>query len=230
MTKRLLSRLKNAFLPAGKRPHRALFGLYSGLLLDVDLRHNTQLLLGLLERETYGCITEAAGRCHWAIDVGAGTGELVLRLLKGSPAEVVIAVEPKAEAREAILQNLRLNGLDAGRLEIKDCCLGQTQGSHFSTLDALAMPLSGRGFIKIDVDGAEVDVLQSGNHSLARGNLDLLVETHSAALERGCLELLEQNGFSCHVIKNAWWRTLLPELRPIAHNRWLWGTRGVSAS
>jgi hypothetical protein len=23
------------------------------------------------------------------------------------------------------------------------------------------------------------------------------------------------------LIKNAWWRTLYPELRPIKHNRWL---------
>jgi methyltransferase FkbM-like protein len=93
------------------------------------------------------------------------------------------------------------------------------------SLDSLAAALLGRGFIKIDVDGAELDVLRSGPECLSRTGLDLLVETHSSQLEVECTDLLKRHGFECLVVRNAWWRTILPEQRPIDHNRWLWATR-----
>jgi hypothetical protein len=34
------------------------------------------------------------------------------------------------------------------------------------------------------------------------------------------MEFLERLGYTCRVIKNAWWRLLIPEQRPIEHNRW----------
>jgi len=29
----------------------------------------------------------------------------------------------------------------------------------------------------------------------------------------------------CQIIKDAWWRVIVPEMRPIEHNRWLWATK-----
>jgi hypothetical protein len=66
-----------------------------------------------------------------------------------------------------------------------------------------------------------VDVLRSGRQLLANGPIDVLVETHSAKLENDCIQFLERLNYSCAIIKNAWWRIFIPELRPIAHNRWL---------
>jgi hypothetical protein len=48
-----------------------------------------------------------------------------------------------------------------------------------------------------------------------------IIETHSLDLENGCIELLRSAGFQTRVIPNGWWRVFIPELRPIAHNRWL---------
>ena len=50
-----------------------------------------------------------------------------------------------------------------------------------------------------------------------------MVETHSAELEVACARFLSEHNQDVRVIKNAWWRTLYPELRPIEHNRWLFG-------
>ena len=52
----------------------------------------------------------------------------------------------------------------------------------------------------------------------------LLVETHSVELERDCMGLLEELQYHCQIIENAWWRNVIPELRPIQHNRWFFAS------
>jgi len=73
----------------------------------------------------------------------------------------------------------------------------------------------------IDVDGGELDVLSSGINLLADARPAVLVETHSIELERDCIGMLEKLRYRCEIIKNAWWRTVIPDLRPTQHNRWL---------
>jgi hypothetical protein len=82
--------------------------------------------------------------------------------------------------------------------------------------------------LKVDVDGAEMLVLEGARKVLSQGDVDVLVETHSAALERQCIEFLSHCRYRCAVIPNAWWRRLIPEQRPIEHNRWLWATRSAA--
>jgi hypothetical protein len=48
-----------------------------------------------------------------------------------------------------------------------------------------------------------MDVLCSASQLLGERVLDLLVETHSVELERGCLAFLERRGFECAVMPNA---------------------------
>jgi hypothetical protein len=99
-----------------------------------------------------------------------------------------------------------------------------------TTADAVAIddlpvdPLK-HGFLKIDVDGAEMAVLEGARTILDRGIVDVLVETHAAALERECVSFLTARGYACTIIPNAWWRAIVPEQRPIDHNRWLWATK-----
>jgi len=224
MSYRILSRAKNMLVPKGKRPRKVRLGLYKGLTIEADLEHDMQLLTGLWERETYSCIRIAAARCDWAIDIGAGNGELVLFLLRECEAKPVIAVEPRLEANQAIERNLRLNRMLADRLAIRTNYVGVDKDAGQISLDSLATSLIGRGFIKLDVDGGELDVLRSGTECLTRTGLDLLIETHSSQLEIECMDLLKKYAFTCSIIKNAWWRAILPELRPIDHNRWIWAT------
>ena len=97
--------------------------------------------------------------------------------------------------------------------------------SVYVTLDSLNLDRDKPGFIKIDVDGPECDVLDSGARLLSKADVCLLVETHSLELELGCIDRLEKLGYVCSVIRNAWWRIFVPEQRPIAHNRWLWAEK-----
>jgi hypothetical protein len=160
------------------------------------------------------------------IDIGAGQGELCLYFLKSSQAERVIAFEPQASEIDIIRSNLLLNEEHSNQhITVLGRFVGTSNDPSYLSLDALELDKDKRGFIKIDVDGREMDVLKSGEGLLSEGNVDLLVETHSQELEDDCFVWLTNKGYHCKIIGNAWWRFIAPEQRPIAHNRWLWATR-----
>jgi hypothetical protein len=73
--------------------------------------------------------------------------------------------------------------------------------------------------IKIDVDGAEAKILAGASRIQAIPDIRWLIETHSQKLERTCIKSRQGAGFKTEIIRNAWWRAILLEQRPIA--RWL---------
>lgn len=225
-----ISRLKYLCFKRGAHARFVPLGLFRGLTLELDAASHTQVYLGLWERETHPFIRAAARRCRWAVDVGAGRGELCVFLLKHSNARPIVAIEPQAKETDALRSNLDLNG-EGGNpsLVVVNKLAGVGANGHLA-LDALDLDRRQPGFIKIDVDGAELSVLNSGQALLRQSEVDILVETHSRELEAGVIELLRRWGYDCHVIHNAWWRSIIPEYRPCAHNRWLWATKSAVGS
>lgn len=210
--------LKRSLLPTGEQPMRVRAGLYRGLQLVVEPQDCAQLLFGLQEAETHPFIRKMLRQARWLIDVGAEKGEMVLLFARTGIES--LAADMNDDGR--IARHAALNGIAVGPLlEITAHYVGRAAATNVVTLDTLARGREGAGFVKIDVDGAEIDVLESGRALLADKRASFLVETHSAALEDGCAALLTAAGYDVTIVDNAWWRRLLPELRPIAHNRWL---------
>ena len=89
-------------------------------------------------------------------------------------------------------------------------------------VDDINVDRSRTGFIKIDIDGFEVDALESAASLLSEANVTLLVEVHSHELESRCIEFLKQQQYKNEVIRNSGWRCIIPELRPLPLNRWIW--------
>src|SRR5262249_6878424 len=89
------------------------------------------------------------------------------------------------------------------------------------TVDALAADLPRPVVLKIDVDGGEMDVLGGAEKLLKAKAALLVIETHSRELEEACLKLLKQLHYDCRIVRNAWYRWLVPETRDVPHNRWL---------
>lgn len=228
---RPLAWIKRRLVKGGRRPYRVHLGLFKGLILDLDLQHQTQVCLGLWEQETYSYLRKAAGTCEWMVDIGAGKGELCLYFLKNSRAENIVALEPQDPEIEIINTNLALNGEQNNRtVTISNKLVGTAEDPQYTSLDALEVNQSKRGFIKVDVDGYELDVLKSGAQLLSEGSVDLLVETHSKRLEDECLEWLENRNYSCEIVRNARWRFVVPERRPVPHNRWIWASNNVDGN
>jgi hypothetical protein len=215
--------LKSRLLIAGERSYRVQRGLFKGLTLNLDLHHQSQVMWGLWERETHSQVRSLLTGCHSAVDVGACAGEFTLLFLRSPGLHSVTAIEPYPPNLPRLDANLRLNGLDQDpRLTLHTQRLGSDTTDRLTLrLDDLTIPSDGPVFIKIDVDGGELDVLQSGPKLLQRPDVRLLVETHSVQLEHDCLSFLTTAGCHCQIIPNAWWRRFLPEDRPIGQNRWL---------
>ena len=217
-----IAAVKDRLLSGERRSRRVPVGLYRNIILDLDLKSQSQVYFGLWERETHRFIRRVATKADWLIDVGAGRGELCLYFLIHRPLAQIVAIEPNASEVTALEKNLQLNRFSSKDVRVFQKFASANRGSEYMRLDEVEVNRNRPGFVKIDVDGAELDVLESGSNLLTGGKLDILIETHSASLEESCIHWLSNHHFVWRVIKNAWWRFAVPETRPIAHNRWLW--------
>ncbi len=227
----LASRIKNGLIRGGRQTYVVPLGLYRGIKLELDLRYNFQLYSGLWELETHRFLGRRKDY-GWAIDVGAGAGELCLFLLKRKPnMKKIYAVEPDGEEVRCMKWNFQLNPeLDTRKVTIVDRRVGVGSVAGELRLDELDVERGlVPGIIKIDVDGYEIEVLKGATELLRARNVDLLIETHSVSLEEQTLKMLDSLGFATEVINNGWYRRGVPEQRPTEHNRWLWASnRGSS--
>jgi Methyltransferase FkbM domain len=189
--------------------------------MELDLRSQSQVFLGLAEVETHSWIRRCGSRAQTVIDVGAGYGELVLYFLKRTKARRVYAFEPLEWSRKRLRDNLILNGIvEDSRILISDNFVASLDDTAFCKLDSLLPEIESPAFVKVDVDGAEIDVLNGSSRLVDSRVACWLVETHSSDLEIACLELFRAAGYKTQVISNGWYRKVVPESRPIAHNRW----------
>jgi predicted RNA methylase len=201
-------RLKRALLP-GAGARTIPLGLCRGLRLEIDFEHETLFYLGLYEVEIARHVRNLCRPGMTTYDVGGQHGWHALAFAKLGAK--VTTFEPDPGALERMRRNLALNPELA--VEVSDRFVGFSD----LRLDSLPAP----GFLKVDVDGGELDVLRSAGDTL-REVPGLIVETHSHDLERACGEVMREQGFAVTVVDN---RKVLREYRPIAHNRWLVGRR-----
>jgi hypothetical protein len=226
-TMRLHTAIKNVILPTDKRLVEVPFGLYRGLRLKINFQTQLQLYLGLNEFETNRAIRSVLHRAKWMVDIGAGHGELSILFKRAGAA--VFAVEPLARGGYDIYENLMANSISVDDIRVIEKYIGDIKELEEKwaldgmALDSIPVDRSFFGFIKIDTDGHELNVLRSGLALLANARPALLVETHSVELERDCIALLEELQYRCQIIKNAWFRIIIPEMRH-GHNRWLFAS------
>ena len=131
----------------------------------------------------------------------------------------------------AVCRNLQLNpALDTAKVTPVDRVVGAGAEPGELRLDALDVARGAApGLIKIDVDGHEIEVLKGATELLRARDVDVLLETHTLSLEQQSIKILDELGFATKVIKNGWYRRIVPEQRPTDHNRWLWASnRGRS--
>lgn len=216
--------VKRLVFGPGPKPHNILFGTGRGSKFVIDPASKAQRILGLDEAEIAGTFRDAVKRARTFIDVGASDGYYPILALRMNPSVEAIGCEMHAPLEMQARENYRLNFPSENRSFTWIAKpVGTAEGQV--TLDELSDSHPGPIFIKIDVDGVGIEVLKSGERLLSREDSAFLVETHSAELERDVIAMLEAAGFRCRIIKNAWWRMILPETRPIELNRWVFAQK-----
>ena len=160
--------------------------------------------------EEYRAFRGAVRPGHVVVDAGANVGSYTLLFAMWAGASGrVIAFEPAPDAREGLRQHVKLNGL-ADRVEIIPVALSSTLGSvrfhsdgasganaiaaagdradapaievETTTIDVFCETHRVRpDVVKIDVEGAELDVIRGARRVLARPGLQAFVEFHPRA-------------------------------------------------
>ena len=228
---RLVSELKNMIVSPERKPRRILRGPFKDIVMSLSLRTQTQIYIGLFERETHPFLNRLTKGIATAIDIGAAYGEYTLFFLAKTRATKVLAFEPDTNLFPYLLENLRLNALEQSqRLKISSKLLGASETEREIQLDSFAASIQTPCFIKMDVDGAEEQILKGARAINALSDVRWLIETHSKKLEWICGQILMEAGFRTEIIPNALWRIFVPEQRPIEHNRWMaaWKMRDES--
>jgi FkbM family methyltransferase len=193
------------FVPT-EQPRRILAGAAAGLSWYPGAGPHG-VWLGLYERVVLRAFAREIRARTVVWDVGAHGG--LYALLAASRGAAVVAFEPLAENLAWLARNLEVNGL-AHRVRIEACALGAHSGSsgfehdvtrmmgHLSTTHATAVPIHKADdmslpipeIIKIDVEGAELDVLAGARASIAAGRPPIFLETHAPVSLADCLALL----------------------------------------
>lgn len=75
-----------------------------------------------------------------------------------------------------------------------------------------------QAFVKIDVEGAEFDVLFGMGRTLTRHKPHLLIEIHSAELHAACTRMLQTYGYQCDVVRHPGYK---PESQYYNEHLWL---------
>jgi precorrin-6B methylase 2 len=196
------------------------FGLGRGLRLEADPQTTLHVYLGTAEIEIAGHFRRLARPGCVCFDVGSNNGYYAMALTRLTGVGAV-AFEFAPEAIQRIRRNLARNGALGGSVRVVEAYVTSVVDPHqgANTLDRLSQELATvPDLLKIDVEGAELDVLRGAERLLAQRRPHLVVETHGLEFEADCIELLRRHGYRPVVRhQRRWFR----EGRPNPHNRWV---------
>lgn len=222
----VLRRVLDAVLPSqGPVPSQVAGGPLQGFVLELDPRIHKEMLSGGYEPQIQRTILDFLSNGDTAFDVGAHLGYFSLSMAtRVGAAGHVVAFEPNPAVAERLRRNVARHappfssivtpvasalGAHPGRLPFacgRDSSTGRlsTGGKldvEVTTLDEAADLFGDPRFVKIDVEGAELDVLRGGHRLIGRRIAAFVIEAHSEHLQQACEQLLESFGYRCGLIQ-----------------------------
>lgn len=160
-------------------------------------------------------------------DLGVGNGIHTLFFARAvGPQGRVIAIEPNAETLAEARESVELNGF--ANVELVETALGNASSTTVTTLDdAIAQRnLPAPNFIRIDVAGAEGDVLEGMAATIEAHKPELFIEMHGdtedarLANAKRIVEFLHERGYKIYHIE--WDRYAVPTNFERARDGHIW--------
>lgn len=214
MITQMLRHTRDLVLPDRSRNTRLRFGLARGRRANINFRYDMAYYLGKHEPVLwpyYRDYVKPGTRCF---DVGMyrGWDALVFAHLSG---EEVVSFDSNPESLAYTRKFLEPSEVQT---QLVHAYVNQGQDGGL-TLDAAAQRYGTPDFIKIDVEGAEEEVLRGAEGILTDRKPSLVIEVHALDIEERCIELLGEYGYACDVIDRP--TGVMTERRSKPHNRWL---------
>lgn len=209
--------VRRVFEPAPGRSKQLPLGPGAGIRLESDPQPPADQWFGLFESELAPHVRRFCRPGTHCVDVGSYNAYYSLVFAKLSRAPVR-SYEPDPTSAARSRRNVALNPTIAWLVDIRQVAVGANTGAGQVALDDGLAHWGPPGLVKIDVEGAELEVLMGARRVLADHRPHLMVETHSRELEAACGDLLVAAGYAPVVVTP---RKLIPENRPREHNRWI---------
>jgi hypothetical protein len=180
----MLRHLKR-LLPDHEMPMRVWRGPFRGATVVMNPQASLRKAFGLYEHELNAWLEGALGRVKRVIDVGANDGYFTFgcaaALGRRGVAADIIAYEPQERHVTALKAAAAGHHDRQIRISIQQSLVGARAQSGMTTLDALDVPDRVNTLIKIDVEGAELDVVDGAQSWLHPSNL-FVIEVHRRPL------------------------------------------------
>jgi FkbM family methyltransferase len=220
------------FLSGREFLHEINAGAAKGLIYPISLPLDKAIWAGTYESDLAKAIAAAVNRGDVCYDVGAyrgffsgvfalaGAGEVIafepvpenfaqLQRLAANNPQLPLRLEPVALGREEGLAEFNvMPDSSMGKLAVSTF---QTDALRASVLQVLLRTVDGLiaesaylppQIIKIDVEGAEADVLHGAMKTLQTNRPILFIEAHSEALAKNCTSFLEGLAYRVRVFEN----------------------------
>jgi hypothetical protein len=210
-------------------------GPFRGARIVMNPRDSLRKIFGLYEHELNDWLEQALRRVSRVVDVGANDGYFTFgsaaafrRLGKSGE---IIACEPQ-DSHVAMLRESVASQPQTGiRFEIVHALVGKELKPGMITLDSLQPAVDDpndkvRTLVKIDVEGAEVDVIEGGRSWLQRSNY-FVIEVHRHELVGELRDIFAEKGLKLVQLNQQPLRVIGGELRE-RENLWLISDLGVA--
>lgn len=186
-------------------------------------RNSLRKVLGLYEHELNDWLESALRLTNRVIDVGANDGYFTFgcaaAFRRWNKKAEIVAFEPEAEHFHSLSDSLRNQPQSLVEFELIPTFVGADDSGDTRTLDSLSCGDRDNTLIKIDVEGAEEDVLAGGMSWLRPGNY-FLIEAHKPQFLESIPRLFASYGLTLDQIDQRPLRLIGREMRD-EENWWL---------
>lgn len=173
-------------IPNRPLPVRVWRGPLRGARVMMNPRNSLRKMFGLYEHELNDWLEAALRRANRVVDVGANDGYFTFGCAAafrrlGKSGEIV-AFEPMEQHFNTLEQSIKNQTHNGTRISLVQSLAGAEIGNGMTTLDAVRWQTGDSqartgALVKIDVEGAELDVL-AGAHSWLNPKNYFLIEVH----------------------------------------------------
>lgn len=192
----MLPALKS-LLPDRPVPVTILRGPFRGARVVMNPRHSMRKILGLYEHENNAWLDRALRQVSNVMDVGANDGYFTFgcaaafrRLRKQGR---ICAFEPEVLHLEVLRRSIAAQGSADARIDVFPLFVGRESREGMTTLDDLPIRPRKNWLVKIDVEGAEIDVIEGAQDWLDSSNL-FIIEVHDRNFIAPLLEMFQRRG------------------------------------
>lgn len=214
-------------LPNRDLPVPILKGPFRGAVVCMNPRYSLRKVFGLYEHELNPWLSKVLPHVGTVLDVGANDGYFTFgcaaALQRLNRPASIIAFEPQEIHFRQLQASLQRLSLESVQISLRQTYVGKRPGPNMTMLDELTPPRC-PALIKIDVEGAEVDVLEGASRWLKPQNY-FLIEVHQenylsllkAKFSTIGITLLQQNQIALPLLgretrdEKNWW--LISQLR-----------------